>query len=349
VSKDFVGSKVRSAGQVVIGKVFARALASVGSKDLGGGTQFSKNRENGLTRMTNLRADPASHFADPEQEAQHTAIQTEGQHLATIRASGIRPPLFCVFPGPPGGREFVDLLPEDQPVYDFYFTKLDGASNFPTVEQLAETFIQELRGVRAHGPYQLCGYSKAGLVAYEIARLLLSEGEDVPFLVLFETWHPGYEQHLTPGELVGFRTLQIVDRFKKYGQNLIRGRLKNVAATAYKGIVKRAKLIGWRITRSIFSRSHRAVPQGMQHVESIVVLKSFVPKAYPKRFMLIRTDDPFERKLSDQTFGWHVCATKGVDVHFVPGDQDHGTMMDKPHVRGVMDKIIPYLAGPQRQ
>jgi thioesterase domain-containing protein len=298
--------------------------------------------------MPNPHADPTSHLADPDQATQNPAFRTEFQHLTPIQASGTRPPLFCVFPGPPGSQEFVDFLPGDQPTYDFYFTKLDGASNFPTVEKLAKTFMQELRRVQAHGPYQLCGYSKAGLVAYEIARSLLSEGEDVSLLVLFETWHPGYEQHLTLGQLVRFRALQIADRFQKYGRNLVRGRLRDVITTAYKGVVRRVKLIGWRGFRSIFRTSHRPVPQGMQQVESIVVLKSFIPKPYPKRFMLIRTDDPFERKLSDQSFGWRVCATKGVDVHFVPGDQDHGTMMDKPHVRGVMDKIVPYLADPQK-
>jgi hypothetical protein len=86
----------------------------------------------------------------------------------------------------------------------------------------------------------------------------------------------------------------------------------------------------------------------MQHVESIVVLKSFVPKSYPNRFVLIRTDDSFERNLKDVTLGWHACATKGVDVHFVHGDQDHGTMMNKPYVHSVMDKIMPYLAAPRR-
>jgi thioesterase domain-containing protein len=304
--------------------------------------------------MRNQHPGPPSHLVDPDQATQNAAFQTQFHHLTPVRASGIRPPLFCVFPGPPGSQEFVDFLPDDQPVYDFYFTRLvyftrlDGVRDFPTVEQLATTFMQELRRVQAHGPYQLCGYSKAGLVAYEIARLLLSEGEDVSFLALFETWHPGYERHLTLGELVRFRALQISDRFERYGRNLIKGRLRDAITAAYKGLVRRVKLIGWRVTRSIFRTSHRPVPQGMQHVESIVVLKSFVPKPYPKRFMLIRTDDPFERKLSDQSFGWRVCATKGVDVHFVPGDQDHGTMMDKPHVRGVMDKMVPYLADPQR-
>jgi thioesterase domain-containing protein len=270
----------------------------------------------------------------------------ERRHVVPVRTSGDRPPLFCIFPGPPGSSEFVEFLPDDQPSYDFYFTKLDGSVNFPVVEQLALTFLRELREIQPRGPYQLCGYSKAGLVAYEMARLLLSQGEDVLFLALFETWHPGFEKNLTRGELVQFRVLHIADRLQQYGHDLVRGRFSVVADIAWKAISRRVKKLGWQTTRRFFKTSSQPVPKGMQLVEAIVVLKSFVPKSYPKRFILVRTDDPFERKLKDQTLGWRVCATQGVDVYFVPGEQDHGTMLDKPHVRDVIEKLMPHLAEP---
>jgi thioesterase domain-containing protein len=270
----------------------------------------------------------------------------DSQHLVPVRTSGSRPPLFCIFPGPPGSSEFADVLPEDQPLYDFYFTKLDGSSSFPPVEQLALTFLPQLRRIQPHGPYQLCGYSKAGLVAYEMARMLLDEGESAPFLALFETWHPGYERNLTWIELVRFRLLHIADRLEKYGRELIRGNFSDAFSVFQKGVSRRARMAGWRLLRRFSGTERQSVPKTMQQAESIVVLKSFVPKLYPKRFMLIRTNDPLERKLKDSTLGWHICAAEGVDVQFVPGDQDHGTMMNKPHVRAVMDKILPYLAGP---
>jgi thioesterase domain-containing protein len=265
--------------------------------------------------------------------------------MVHVRTSGKRPPLFCIFPGPPGSSEFVEFLPDDQPLYDLYFVKLDGAANFPPVELLAQIFLREIREIQPKGPYQLCGYSKAGLIAYEIARLLLDEGESVPFLALFETWHPGFEKNLTGVELVQFRFLHTVHRFRKYGRDLLQGRFYDAADVALKGISRRVRKIGWRIARRFFKTLSQPIPKGMQSVEAIVVLKSFVPKPFPKRFMLIRTDDPFESKLRDKTLGWLLSATEGVDVFFVAGDQDHGTMMNKPHVRHVIEKIKPYLIG----
>jgi len=77
-------------------------------------------------------------------------------------------PSFVFFPGPPGARDLADSLPEDQPVYEIYWPNMDGEISFPTVEQLAEIFVQDIRKLQAHGPYQFCGYSTFGLVAYEM-------------------------------------------------------------------------------------------------------------------------------------------------------------------------------------
>ena len=267
------------------------------------------------------------------------------RHVTPVRTRGERPPLFCVFPGPPGSSEFVEFLPDDQPSYDFYFTKLDGSENFPTVEQLAQIFLSEIREIQPQGPYQLCGYSKAGLVAYEIARLLLNAGESVPFLALFETWHPGFEKNLTAIELAQFRVLHIADRMQKYSRDLLQGRVYAAADLAWKGISRRVRKIGWRVARRFLRGSSQPVPRAMQQVEAIVVLKSFVPKPFPTRFILVRSDGSFETKLRDRTLGWRQCAAEGVEVFFVAGDQDqdHGTMMNKPYVRNVIEKIRPFL------
>jgi thioesterase domain-containing protein len=266
----------------------------------------------------------------------------EYSYLTPIRTSGARPPLFGIFPGPPGSREFAEMLPEDQPIYDLYFSELSSESVFPTVEQLAVDFIHDLRKVQAHGPYQLCGYSNAGLVAYEMARLLLSQGEEVSFLALFDAWHPEFTRNLPFWELARYRTMRFVDRLWKYGRILHQGQFDDLAAGILQFVDKRAKLVAWRVARFLFRTTDRAAPAGMKVIESIISLQAYSPKPYERRFMLIRPNDPVDKKLNDLTVGWHVCATAGVDVHFVP--TLHGHMMDRPYVRAVVEKIAPYLA-----
>jgi thioesterase domain-containing protein len=270
----------------------------------------------------------------------------EYTHLRPLRTSGARPPLICIFPGAPGARDMAELLPEDQPVYEIYWPNVDDASVFPTVEQLAAIFVEDLRKIQPHGPYQLCGYSTFGLVAYEMGRLLLSQGENVPFLALFDIWHPRFRQELTPRELVQYRIMRIVDRVGKYGRVLVQGRFDDFVVNAREFLVGRAKSIGWRATRSIFRKANRPVPKAVQIIESIDSHQAYIPKPYPKRFVLIRAKDTFESKLIDQTVGWHVCATEGVDIHFVRGD--HGTLKDKPYVHSLVEKIARYLADAPR-
>jgi len=267
--------------------------------------------------------------------------------LIPLRARGARPPLFCIFPGPPGARDLAEVLPEDQPVFDFHYPNLDGETSFPTVENLASAYVQDVRGVQPHGPYQLCGYSNGGLIAYEMARLLLLAGENVSFLALFETWHPQFGKSLSPADIRRIQRLYLADRAKKYARNLLQKGLLEVAASAWMAVTTRAKFAAWRVSRLMFRAANRPVPRKMQEVEAIASLQTFVPKPYPERFMLIRTRDPFEMQFKDQTFGWQVCALKGVDVYFVQGQ--HGTMVLKPHVSDLAGQISPFLQGVPRQ
>jgi thioesterase domain-containing protein len=263
-------------------------------------------------------------------------------YLRPLRTSGLRPPLFCFFPGPPGARGLANALPNDHPVYEFFYPNLDGATKFPAVEELSAAYIQELRSVCPHGPYQLCGYSRAGILAYDVASSLLSQGADVTFLALFETWHPGFEREFTARQRIQYRMKYMLDRLQKYARDLRRGRLDSFAARLYEGVSWRAKLVLWRAARSFFRSAKRPVPKDLQETESMVTLRAYTPKLYPRRLILVRTNDPFEKRLPDQTFGWHLCASGGVDIRFVGGD--HGAMITEPFVRSLAETLLPYLA-----
>src|SRR5262249_17265562 len=220
-----------------------------------------------------------------------------------------------------------------------------GAMRFPAVEDLATQYLQAVRRVQPSGPYRLCGYSKGGLIAYEMARVLANSGEEVSLLALLETWHPQHMQKLRIYECLQFRLKYLYDRSLKYGYDWIRGDLRKIRDRVEEWTSRRIRLLFWRATRAIFRETRRSVPKTLQHAESIVTLKSYVPKPYFKRFMLIRTEDSFERRLRDQTFGWRACCPEGVDIHFIPGDQDHGTLVREPHVKDLAAKISPYLTG----
>ncbi|CCE09366.1 hypothetical protein BRAS3843_3160054 [Bradyrhizobium sp. STM 3843] len=235
------------------------------------------------------------------------------------------------------------MLPLDQPVYDLYFSKLSSDASFPTTEQLAIDFLRDIRKIQAHGPYQILGYSNAGLLAYEVARLLTEQGEEVTLLALIDTWHPEFVRNLPKPQLIKYRGMRYLDRLKKYARFLRSGRVDDLLGGLQEFLGKRVKGLVWRLNGLLFRRANQPAPASMKNIEVNSVLSGFSPRPYAKRFLLIRPDDPVDKKLKDKTVGWHVCATAGVEVQFLQAE--HGQMMNRPQVRVVMDEIIPRLAG----
>jgi non-ribosomal peptide synthetase component F/thioesterase domain-containing protein/acyl carrier protein len=56
-----------------------------------------------------------------------------------------------------------------------------------TVEAMAAEYLREVKARQPDGPYNLCGYSFGGLVAFEMARRLREAGDDVALVGLFDT------------------------------------------------------------------------------------------------------------------------------------------------------------------
>lgn len=55
---------------------------------------------------------------------------------------------------------------------------------------LAAAYLDGIRRVQARGPYRIAGFSKGGLVAFELAQQLKRQGEQVELLFLLEPTHP---------------------------------------------------------------------------------------------------------------------------------------------------------------
>ncbi|MFV0308088.1 MAG: type I polyketide synthase [Desertimonas sp.] len=114
--------------------------------------------------------------------------------LVTISASGDGQPLFIVH-GAGGNVLFLwslaRALSGTRPVYGFQAHGVDG-DDMPddSIEEMARRYVTELRS-RFEGPYLLGGYSGGGIVTFEMVRQLEELGEQVEFLILFDSVPPG--------------------------------------------------------------------------------------------------------------------------------------------------------------
>ena len=126
------------------------------------------------------------------------AIRRHDQEIPTlvpVKASGSRPPLFCVAGGGGVGLGFLSLarhLPEEQPLWALQEHGLEAKRSIPdwSVRRIAARHIKALRTVQPVGPYHLAGHSFGGVVAFEMAHQLTREGQRVALVIVLDSFAP---------------------------------------------------------------------------------------------------------------------------------------------------------------
>lgn len=103
----------------------------------------------------------------------------------------------------------VQALHTGRPVWGLQAPGLTGEAPPPRlVEQMAASYVANIRTLQHHGPYALCGHSFGGLVAYEMARQIADAGDIVDPLVLLDP----YPHETLP---IGTRIAEAVQRMAR--------------------------------------------------------------------------------------------------------------------------------------
>ncbi|HEX8805344.1 MAG TPA: amino acid adenylation domain-containing protein, partial [Candidatus Aquilonibacter sp.] len=120
--------------------------------------------------------------------AQHYTERPALQPIVTLNAGGSKAPFVFfhsdLFADGLYARQLAAALGPDQPIHSVAPHGTSGLPLLPTIESMASDYASLIRSVQPTGPYRLGGYCAGGLVAYELARLLRSQGEVVDRLVL---------------------------------------------------------------------------------------------------------------------------------------------------------------------
>ncbi|SFH00171.1 amino acid adenylation domain-containing protein, partial [Duganella sp. CF458] len=161
---------------------------------LGGHSLLAVQVASRIEQQLGLQAPLRELFVQPALAAFCAAVgaaTANSDSLVPIRPEGNLTPLFLVHPGEGEvgyARELAPWLPSDLPVYGLA-AKGFGIGEAPlyAVEQMAASYVQEIRKVQPHGPYRLAGWSAGGTIAYEMAQQLVGADEEVEFLGLIDT------------------------------------------------------------------------------------------------------------------------------------------------------------------
>jgi thioesterase domain-containing protein len=111
--------------------------------------------------------------------------------VITITADGAGEPCFLVHAA---GDSIVTYLPFgqllDRPVFALEAAGLHGGTPVADLHEMARRYVAEVRRIRPHGPYLLGGWSLGGVIATEMARLLLADGQTVAPVALLDSAIP---------------------------------------------------------------------------------------------------------------------------------------------------------------
>ena len=301
-------------------------------------------------------------FEAPTVEQLATILRQEGggsttwSSLVAIQTGGDKPPFFAIHGGYTSVLMFYNLaryLDPKQPVYGLQPQGLDEKQvPHNRIEDMAADYIREIRTVQPQGPYFLAGFSMGGKVAFEMAQQLISEGQKVAMLGLFDThapvWlkplpvsarvsrHLGYLLRLEPKEKLTYLQKKLIRRF--YVDN--REPLPNGLAVAYGG-----KPSGSAVSPKAEDKSKSPLQEAHEQAD-----KNYVPQVYPGRAILFRASEPFAGEWSkwcsiDPELGWGRLVAGGLQIYEVPGN--HMSMFKEPYLRVLAEKLQACLDGAQ--
>jgi thioesterase domain-containing protein/acyl carrier protein len=267
--------------------------------------------------------------------------------LVAIQPSGNKPPLFCV-PGHVANTiQFLDLsryLGSDQPFYAMQIPNLDSSEPLPFIgiEDMAAHFIKEIRALQGEGPYYIGGFCFGGRVAFEIARQLHEQGQQIVFLALKSTYAPGDPK---PSLRYGSYSFRVIRSFQKAVGLLgialrleLGERLNHIIFEAKKNFQLFKHYIKQDIKKILakfsihighpMSREWRRIQEANRAAEN-----RYSPQPFPGEVILFRGSKELFGTYFNPTFGWEDFTDGMVDVIEYPSYVDIDWILHRPRLR----------------
>jgi thioesterase domain-containing protein len=211
---------------------------------------------------------------------------------------------------------------------------------WPSIEQMAEHYIELLRSVQPEGPYHLTGLSLGGVVAFEMCRQLENAGQEVGLLAIIDAPAPHVMKTLPADEL-----LLMVDFAEVMGvlpesinllpeealQMSVRERLAHVLEQA-----QREGTVPSEITLTAIERLWEVF---QENVQALMVYDGGNYGGTATLFKTAQTSLTYSRE--GNAMGWEELVTGGVQVEELPGT--HHTIVRQPHLALLASRLHAHL------
>ena len=275
------------------------------------------------------------------------------QPLVAFNQHGSQPPLFC-FAGKGGNpirfRQLAAGLGADQPVYFLQSRGLSGSETpLGSVEAIAADYIQSIQTMSPTGPYRLLGSSFGGKVAYEAACQLAREGRQVEFVMMVDTFAPGYPLYMEPRSRFLLKLEELREYLSKHWHSLREGNPEDRREyLKYYFDLVPLYVQKWRHKRQLKAevrRRQQSLPSPYRRVEAANVNASrqFKPAAYPGLVILLTARQQPSGIVEDRSLGWDRYEIGELRIHQVEGH--HGNLLMPPFVSQVSEILEQVIKG----
>ena len=284
------------------------------------------------------------------------AVRNAGEETPSLveiqRGDGRAAPLFLIHAE--GGhvlmyRDLARLLGTDMTVFGLQSRGLDGSSE-PShdIEEMAGRYVAEIRTVQPDGPYFLGGWCLGGTIAYEMAKQLESQGEEVAWLGMIQARHTSYWQSRDQAPTVQRVAWRVADRTafesKSISELTGKAKLQYIAEKARRGAMRSvARVSADRPRGALVTELAAANACGRAHLDAYW---AYDPGPYDGRVAFVRASNQPLGVQPDPTLGWGPLLKGEVEMYEIPAF--HGNIIHGERTELVAHVLRPSIDAARR-
>jgi thioesterase domain-containing protein len=204
------------------------------------------------------------------------------------------------------------------------------------VEDIAAFLVKAMREVQPHGPYRLAGLCVNAVIAYEMARQLNQQGEELALLAMFDAHNQAYYKNpLRDGRYTG--------RIKYHLANLLHSDLREGSAyilSRFEEARRKLERTMWQLSSDQGTNSKASK---MHNADAVVhpAFHRYEPGAFQGKIAMFQSSDWPQGDYFDFPLGWKDLVQGSIDFHRIPGD--HPSMFTEPNVGLVAAELREHL------
>ncbi len=243
--------------------------------------------------------------------------------LVAISNKGSKNPFYCFHAVGGNILNYVSIVPamkSERPLLAFQSVGLDGESlPLRSIEEMALFYYRELKLAQPEGPYLLAGGSMGGLIALEVARRIIENGDEVEKIIMFDTFGPNFN----------------LKSYKKQSRQPFHKRILKGLKNRFKSkinfiLVKLYRNFGLKIPLSVLLYD---IEQ-----QNYKAIWNYNPKKFEGDIYLIRSKIIETGWYSDPHMGWSDIIDGNIKIFEI--NSTHDAFIESPELVKVLGKIV---------